>query len=53
MPTECRYPAGNFALSTVLFAIFAHHPLWMKLLLIVRNKLVAVVGHKDPRRPPC
>lgn len=28
----------------VFFAIFAHHPLWMKLLLIVRNKTVALVG---------
>src|ERR1700730_7660382 len=28
----------------VFFAIFAHHPQWMKLLLIVRNKLVALIG---------
>jgi hypothetical protein len=28
----------------VFFAIVAHHPLWMKLLLIVRNRLVALVG---------
>ena len=28
----------------VFFAIFAHHPLWMKLLQIVRNKLVAFIG---------
>jgi hypothetical protein len=28
----------------VFFAIFAHHPLSMKLLLIIRNKLVALIG---------
>src|SRR5260370_6770617 len=28
----------------VFFAIFAHHPLWMKVLLIVRHKLAALVG---------
>jgi hypothetical protein len=28
--------------------IFAHHPLWMKLLLIVRNKVAAVAGLNAP-----
>src|SRR5215472_7687806 len=31
-----------------LFAIFAHHPLWMKLLLIVRNKVAALAGLEAP-----
>ena len=35
--------------ATDLFlAIFAHHPLWMKLLLIVRNKAASVVGLDAP-----
>jgi hypothetical protein len=32
----------------VFFGIFAHHPLWMKLLLIIRNKIVAVAGLDAP-----
>jgi len=33
----------ELAVVDVFFAIFAHHPLWMKVLLIVRNKLAALV----------
>jgi hypothetical protein len=32
----------------VFFAIFAHHPLWMKLLLIVRNKVASLAGLDAP-----
>lgn len=32
----------------VFFAIFAHHPLWMKLLLIVRNKVASLAGFDAP-----
>ena len=32
----------------VFFGIFAHHPLWMKLLLIVRNKVASLAGLEAP-----
>jgi hypothetical protein len=32
----------------VFFAIFAHHPLWMKLLLIVRNEAASLAGLNAP-----
>ncbi|HWX36472.1 MAG TPA: DUF2867 domain-containing protein [Steroidobacteraceae bacterium] len=32
----------------VFFGIFAHHPLWMKLLLIVRNKIASLAGLEAP-----
>ena len=32
----------------VFFGIFAHHPLWMKLLLIVRNKVASLAGLDAP-----
>jgi hypothetical protein len=32
----------------IFFAIFAHHPLWMKLLLIVRNKVASLAGLDAP-----
>jgi hypothetical protein len=32
----------------IFFAIFAHHPLWMKLLLIVRNKVASLAGLNAP-----
>src|SRR5215813_4730131 len=32
----------------IFFGIFAHHPLWMKLLLIVRNKVASFVGLDAP-----
>ncbi len=32
----------------VFFGIFAHQPLWMKLLLIVRNKVASLAGLDAP-----
>jgi len=32
----------------IFFGIFAHHPLWMKLLLILRNKAVSFAGLDAP-----
>jgi uncharacterized protein DUF2867 len=32
----------------IFFGIFAHHPLWMKLLLIVRNKIASLAGLDAP-----
>ena len=32
----------------IFSGIFAHHPLWMKLLLIVRNKVASLVGLDAP-----
>jgi len=32
----------------IFFGIFAHHPLWMKLLLIVRNKVASLAGLDAP-----
>jgi hypothetical protein len=32
----------------IFFAVFGHHPLWMKLLLILRNKGAALAGLKAP-----
>ena len=32
----------------VFFAIFALHPLWLKLLLVVRNKIAAIAGLEAP-----
>jgi hypothetical protein len=32
----------------IFFAIFAHHPPWMKLLLIVRNKVASLCGLDAP-----
>jgi hypothetical protein len=32
----------------VFFGIFAHHPVWMKLLLIVRNKVASLAGLDAP-----
>jgi len=32
----------------IFFGIFAHHPWWMKLLLIVRNKLASLAGLDAP-----
>ena len=39
---------AELGIADIFFAIFAHHPLWMKLLLIVRNKLVSLVGLDAP-----
>ena len=38
----------DLGIVDVFFAIFAHHPLWMKLLLIVRNKIAAFAGLDAP-----
>src|SRR5690242_1841516 len=35
---------AELGIADIFFAIFAHHPLWMKLLLIIRNKLAALAG---------
>src|SRR5260370_17882848 len=32
----------------IFFGIFAHQPLWMKLLLIVRNKVASLAGLEAP-----
>jgi hypothetical protein len=32
----------------IFFGIFAHHPLWMKLLLIVRNMVASLIGMDAP-----
>jgi uncharacterized protein DUF2867 len=32
----------------IFFGIFAHHPLWIKLLLIARNKVASLVGLDAP-----
>jgi hypothetical protein len=32
----------------IFFAIFGHHPLWMKLLLIMRNKIASLAGLDAP-----
>jgi hypothetical protein len=32
----------------IFFGIFAYHPLWMKLLLIVRNKVASLIGLDAP-----
>ncbi|MFQ3458837.1 DUF2867 domain-containing protein [Bradyrhizobium sp. UFLA01-814] len=32
----------------IFFGIFAHHPLWMKLLLIARNKVASLAGLDTP-----
>jgi hypothetical protein len=39
---------AELGIVDVFFAIFAHHPLWMKLLLIVRNKLASLAGLDAP-----
>jgi hypothetical protein len=45
-----RAPLSRKDLSIVdiFFGIFAHHPLWMKLLLIVRNKVASLAGLDAP-----
>jgi uncharacterized protein DUF2867 len=39
---------AELGIVAIFFAIFAHHPWWMKLLLIVRNKLAALAGLEAP-----
>ena len=45
-----RVPLSRSELGIVdiFFAIFAHHPAWMKLLLIVRNKVASLTGLEAP-----
>jgi uncharacterized protein DUF2867 len=39
---------SDLGIVDIVFGIFAHHPLWMKLLLIIRNKLASLVGLEAP-----
>jgi hypothetical protein len=39
---------GELGVVDIFFAIFMHHPPWMKLLLIVRNKVASLVGLDAP-----
>jgi len=45
-----RAPLSRSELGVVevFFGIFAHHPMWMKLLLIVRNKVASLAGLDAP-----
>jgi hypothetical protein len=47
---SCRTPLsrGEPGIIDVFFGIFAHHPQWMKLLLIVRNKVASLAGLDAP-----
>jgi hypothetical protein len=38
----------ELGISDIFFGIFAHHPLWMKLLLVVRNKVALFAGLDAP-----
>jgi len=57
---ECAYFRDSYraplsrkelGIVEVFFGIFAHHPLWMKLLLIVRNKVASLAGLEAPTTP--
>jgi hypothetical protein len=39
---------SDLGVTDLFLAIFAHHPLWMKLLLILRNKAASVAGLDAP-----
>jgi hypothetical protein len=39
---------NELGIVDIFFGIFAHHPLWMKLLLIVRNKAASLIGLDVP-----
>ena len=45
---RARLSHGELGIVDIFYGIFAHHPLWMKLLLIVRNKVAAVAGLDAP-----
>jgi len=47
---SCRAPLSraDTGITDIFFAIFAHRPPWMKLLLIARNKLAALAGLDAP-----
>ena len=38
----------DLGVTDIFLAIFAHHPLWMKMLLIVRNKAASLAGLSAP-----
>ena len=38
----------DLSVTDMFLAIFAHHPLWMKLLLVARNKAASVAGLDAP-----
>lgn len=40
--------SSDTAMTTLFFGIFGHHPLWMKGLLIVRNRIAALCGLDVP-----
>jgi hypothetical protein len=37
------------SVTDIFFAIFGHHPLWMKLVLIVRNRIASLCGLDAPK----
>ena len=39
---------GELGIVDIFFGIFAHHPLWMKLLLIARNTVASLAGLGAP-----
>jgi len=39
---------AELGIVDIFFGIFAHHPFWMKLLLIVRNKVASLAGLDAP-----
>jgi hypothetical protein len=39
---------SDLGIVDIFFGIFAHHPLWMKLLLIARNKVASLAGLDAP-----
>ena len=47
---SCRAPLSRMELGIfdIFFGIFAHRPLWMKLLLVVRNKVAFFAGLDAP-----
>jgi Protein of unknown function (DUF2867) len=45
---QARLSRTELGIVDIFFGIFAHHPPWMKLLLIVRNKLASLAGLEAP-----
>jgi hypothetical protein len=39
---------GELGIVDIFFGIFGHHPRWIKLLLIVRNKVASLAGLEAP-----
>ena len=48
IPTACRWRVRNLTIVEIFFALFGHTPLWMKVLLIVRNAIAGAVGLEAP-----